>query len=158
MDYEQLFARAGDGTARVGLIGAGAFGASLLARARRVERLQVLAICDRELENCHAACRATGIPAADVAECENVSQALEAVGARKLVVTADSAVLMEMPLDMVVEATGVREVHASARARAASPMRYHNERCALGASALPGEYDRIATSEDAVRRLRAALH
>ena len=58
---------------------------------------------------------------------------------------------------MVMAATGVREIHASAAVSASSPMRYRNEKISMGA--MKGrEYQRLVVLEDKVRRLlRAAV-
>ena len=53
---------------------------------------------------------------------------------------------------MVMAATGVREIHASAAVSASSPMRYRNEKISMGA--MKGrEYQRLVVLEDKVRRL-----
>ena len=53
----------------------------------------------------------------------------------------------------LVASTGCREVHFAALGSAESPMQYRNPRCAMGATAeVPGEYERVTTSLDLVRR------
>lgn len=57
----------------------------------------------------------------------------------------------------LVAATGCREVHFAAFRSAESPMQYRNPRCAMGATAeVPGEYERVTTSLDLVRRFVTA--
>lgn len=57
----------------------------------------------------------------------------------------------------LVDDSGVPEVHFSAAVIARSPMEFRSERCRMGASRAPGEYERRVTDVDAVRRAVAAL-
>jgi copper homeostasis protein len=52
----------------------------------------------------------------------------------------------------ILEATGVREIHASMRVRAPSPMRHRNERISMGL-AKGREYQRSRVLQEEVRRL-----
>lgn len=52
----------------------------------------------------------------------------------------------------IVEATGVREIHASVRVNVPSPMRYRNEKISMGI-AKEREYQRVMVLEEEVRRL-----
>ena len=51
----------------------------------------------------------------------------------------------------IVEATGVTEVHLSARATVASGMQFQNGRCFMGGALRPPEFSRKVTDETAVR-------
>lgn len=53
----------------------------------------------------------------------------------------------------VVAATGVREVHLSARSTTKSGMQYRNARCFMGGALRPPEYDWKTTDADAVREV-----
>ena len=56
----------------------------------------------------------------------------------------------------IVEQTGVRQIHAGLGAVTASPMRYRNDRIAMGA--VQGmEYQRMVVPEESVRKLRETL-
>src|SRR5438445_107876 len=57
----------------------------------------------------------------------------------------------------VVAATGVGEVHLSARKAVESRMRYRNENCAIGGSAPSSEYTWKTTDLTTVRAVVAAL-
>ena len=111
MNYERLFAGFGDRVVRAGLIGVGQFGASLIAQANAIPLLSLPAICDRDVDQALAACRANGIT--DVLVCENDAEANRALEAGTLVVVPDAALLMKLPLDVIVEATGNPEAAAS---------------------------------------------
>lgn len=52
----------------------------------------------------------------------------------------------------IIEATGVREIHASVRVNVPSPMRYRNEKISMG-MAKGREYQRVMVFEEEVRRL-----
>ena len=52
----------------------------------------------------------------------------------------------------IIEATGVREIHASLRVHERSPMQYRNERISMGL-AKGGEYQRVLILPEDVRRL-----
>jgi copper homeostasis protein len=57
----------------------------------------------------------------------------------------------------LVRATGVTEVHLSARSSVPSPMRYRRPDIPMGATAVPGEYERKTASADLIRATREAL-
>ena len=90
MNFEHLFAPYAGREVRVGLAGAGEFGRSFLFRSGRVRQLRVVAVADR-----------------DVSRAESLVQGLPDVK-----VVDDATRLAEMPLDMIVEATGDPEVAA----------------------------------------------
>jgi copper homeostasis protein len=52
----------------------------------------------------------------------------------------------------VIEATGVREIHASMRVQVPSPMRHHNEKISMGLGK-GSEYQRTVVLQEDVRRL-----
>ena len=57
----------------------------------------------------------------------------------------------------LVRATGVTEVHLSARVSVASPMRHRRPDILMGAAAVPGEYERKTASPELIRSARGAL-
>ena len=88
---------------RIGLIGAGKFGAMFLAQARRTPGLHVMAIADLEPQRAHEACRRVGWP-------DEAHGAADFAAARRTVgchITDDAAALIAADgLDVVIEATG----------------------------------------------------
>lgn len=76
--------------------------------------------------------------------------------AGRLTVVAGGGVRAEN-VRALVEETGVREVHFSARTTVPSSSKFRSERCSLGADRVPGDYERYVTSEDEVRRAVAEL-
>lgn len=88
---------------RVGLIGAGKFGAMFLAQARRTPGIHVLAIADLSVERARAALKSTEWPEEQYAA-TSFAKAL-ATGGTCIVEDADA--LIHAPgLDIVIEATG----------------------------------------------------
>jgi copper homeostasis protein len=57
----------------------------------------------------------------------------------------------------IVQATGVREVHFTAFTHWDSPMAHRNLRPLMGADRVPGEFERISTDPEGVRRVIGAL-
>lgn len=97
---------------RVGLIGAGAFGKTLLSQSRRTSHLSVPVVCDRSIETARQACLAAGIPAARLAAATTVGEASAALEADKVVLVEDVALLLALPLPVVVESTGIPDAGA----------------------------------------------
>jgi len=118
MNYEMLFAEHRDKRVSAALIGVGEFGASLIAQSRSIAMLELRVLCDRDAARALAALQQSGIAADDIAVCDNADLALGALDKGKIVVITDAALIDQMPVDIVVEATGVPEV-AAQNARAA---------------------------------------
>ncbi len=105
----------------VGIIGAGTFGRAFFTQALVTPRLALRALCDRDLELALELCREAGVAGTELAVCNTGAEARRAYAAGKLVVAADGRLLAELPLEAVVEATGVPEaaaVHALAAIQA----------------------------------------
>ena len=105
MNYASLFAET-DRIVRAALIGAGAFGRSLIAQALRIDRLDVRVVCDRDLDTARAACRGAGIAADALSVCTSPAEARRHLEQGRWVLIEDSAMVAELPVDVVVEATG----------------------------------------------------
>jgi len=92
------------GLIRVGLIGAGKFGAMFLAQARLTPGMHILGIADLNVERARETCRRTGWPAEQYAA-PSFAAALKTGGTH---LTADAMALIAADgLDVVIEATGV---------------------------------------------------
>lgn len=118
MNYEALFSAAPARPVSVGIVGVGEFGVSLAVRNRYLQRMQVRALADIHLDAAMARLLRAGIAQSELAVCETVGQAQAAIQAGKLVLTADASLLMALPLDVLVEATGQPEAGASNAERA----------------------------------------
>lgn len=120
MYLETLLQSAREKTVRSLVIGAGEYGFSFVFQARRTQGLDVSAIHARKVERGVAAFRHAGLPEDAVKICETLAEAKAALGAGKAVVSSDALMLMELPIDLVVEATGAPEaaaVHAETALR-----------------------------------------
>lgn len=91
---------------------------------------------------------------------QNVEDGIPAIA--KLVRAAGSRIAImagggvsESNVHRILEETGVREIHASVRVHAPSPMRYRNEKISMGL-AKGREYQRITVLEEKVARLLEA--
>jgi len=120
MYLEMLQHAAREKGVRTLLTGAGEYGFSFVAQSRRTPGLTVSAIYARKVERGIAAFRHAGLPEDAVKICETLAEAKAALGAGKAVVSSDALMLMELPIDLVVEATGAPEaaaVHAETALR-----------------------------------------
>lgn len=117
MYLETLQRSAHEKTVRALIIGAGEYGFSLVAQSRRTPGLNVTAIHARRTERGVAAYKHAGLPDEAIAVCDNKAQAEAALAAGKVVVSNDAIMLIQLPIDVVVESTGSPEaatVHADA--------------------------------------------
>ena len=112
MYLETLLQSARGKTVRSLVIGAGEYGFSFVFQARRTQGLEVSAIHARKVERGVAAFRHAGLPEDAVKICETLAEAKAALGAGKAVVSIDALMLMELSIDLVVEATGAPEAAA----------------------------------------------
>ncbi|MGB8436764.1 MAG: hypothetical protein WCE38_21155, partial [Burkholderiales bacterium] len=71
MNPAALLAPFADRIVRVGLAGAGEFGASFLYRTRVLRQLSVPAVADLDPERARAACLASGLATEAIANCES---------------------------------------------------------------------------------------
>ncbi len=95
------------------LVGVGEFGASFVFRGTRSPYLRVAGAADSDPSRAVRAARSAGIDAARIARCDSRSAAIAAWERGDFVVSEDAAVLCELPVDFVVEATGAPEAAAA---------------------------------------------
>jgi predicted homoserine dehydrogenase-like protein len=120
MYLETLLHSTREKTVRALVIGAGEYGFSFIFQARRTKGLEVSAVHARKVDRGIAAFRHAGLPEDAIRVCGTLRDAKMALEAGKVVVSDDALMLMELPVDMVVEATGAPEaaaVHADAALR-----------------------------------------
>jgi predicted homoserine dehydrogenase-like protein len=121
MIYRQLIEQFGAGkVVRAGVIGTGHYATAVITQAQVIPQLEVPVVCDRDIEAARRACRHAGISDDDMVICDNRQSALAALETGKQVILADAMLMMDLPLDVVVESTGVPEasaVHAAAAIR-----------------------------------------
>ena len=120
MYLETLQRSAQDRTVRALVIGAGEYGFSFVAQSRRTPGLTVAAIHARRAERGVAAFKHAGLPDDAIAICDDLPKAKAALEAGRVVVSSDALMLIQLPIDIVVESTGAPEaaaVHADAALR-----------------------------------------
>jgi predicted homoserine dehydrogenase-like protein len=120
MYLETLQRSARENIVRALLMGAGEYGFSFLAQSRRTPGLVVSAVYARRVERGVAAFRHAGLPEEAIQICETRAQADAALASGKAVVSSDPLMLIQLPIDIVVESTGAPEaaaVHADVALR-----------------------------------------
>ncbi len=106
MNYDALFGPYCGQVVRAGVIGVGEFGTTLVAQAQSIAELAVAAVCDRDPARAAAALTKAGYLAADVVVCQSLAEARSAMNRGAIAVVTDGTMLADLPLDIVVEATG----------------------------------------------------
>lgn len=93
-------------TLRAGLVGAGEFGASFISQARRMDHFDAVIVCDRHAERARISLRAAGYGDDEIVLCKTTEAAQMAIEQGKMALIEDSSLMMNLPIDVVVEATG----------------------------------------------------
>ena len=107
MIYSQVFDRYGrQDTVRAGVIGAGHYATAVVTQSASIPRLQVPVVADLSADAARSAFQQAGYAAQDIVLCESRAQAMAALEGGKRVVLTDAMIMMDLPLDVIVEATG----------------------------------------------------
>jgi predicted homoserine dehydrogenase-like protein len=106
MQFETLFRAAAERPVRAALLGAGEFGLSLIAQARRTKGLTIAAALDRDPARVSRALTAAGT---GHRRCANAAEARAAFAAGEIALCERLDDLLSLPLDIAVEATGDAE-------------------------------------------------
>jgi predicted homoserine dehydrogenase-like protein len=102
-----------DNPIRVGIIGAGKFGAGLAVQVSLMQGIETSVIADLDLGRAKAAYAVSGIPTESIRVAQSVTEVDRAIHEKKRVVTEDSSLLTTCDLvDVIVESTGIPEVGA----------------------------------------------
>ena len=104
MNYKNLLKL--NGVTHVGLIGTGAFGRSFLAQSRLTPGIRVTVVCDQDIEIAEDACRQAGLAPEDLKVCHSDSAANDAIASGKTALVSDALLLMDLPIEVVIEASG----------------------------------------------------
>jgi len=107
VNYKNLFQSTG--VTNVGLIGTGAFGQSFLDQARLIPGIKVSVVCDRDIEIAEDACLQAGMVLEDLKICHTESDTNETIASGKTAVVSDAMLLMDLPIEVVIEASGMPE-------------------------------------------------
>jgi predicted homoserine dehydrogenase-like protein len=100
------------GTVKTGIIGTGHFGTAVVTQSFVNPLLEVSAIADSNIEAARLAYRRAGVPSEKVAFCDSRNSALRAMELGKYIIVEDAMLLMELPLDVITESTGIAEAGA----------------------------------------------
>jgi predicted homoserine dehydrogenase-like protein len=106
MIYNQLFAKF-DRTVRVGVIGTGHYATALITQSMVVDRLEVPVVCDLNPDAAQRAYDHAGLDSDKTVICETAQQAAEAMESGKHVILTDAMAMMDLPLDVIVDSTGM---------------------------------------------------
>jgi len=101
------------GVTTVGLIGTGAFGRSFLAQSRMTPGIRVPVVCDLDIEIAEDGCLQTGLTPEDLKVCHTESETNDAIASGKTAVIRDALLLMNLPIEVVIEASGIPVAGAS---------------------------------------------
>lgn len=97
----------------MGIIGAGKFGAGLVAQISQMKGMTSSIIADIDPERARRALTISGVPTESIAAVETASELADAVASGRPAVVEDASLLLTCdPLDVVVEATGLPHVGA----------------------------------------------
>lgn len=94
------------------IVGTGGFGRSFLTQGLRVPLMQTRVAVDVSAETAAASMRAAGIAAADISICETPKAARLAWDAGKFIAASRLETVLDLPIEVVVEATGHPEAGA----------------------------------------------
>lgn len=95
---------------RIALVGAGQMGRGFVSQISRIGGMDVVAIADVDVERAQEAFRATGHP--DAISADDIDTATDAIDSGRRVALGSADLVPPLPVDVVVEATGVPEVGA----------------------------------------------
>ena len=95
---------------RVGLVGAGQMGRGFVAQVRRIAGMEVVAVADIDVQRATGALKSAGIE--NVATGDDHDKLTSVVADGGTVAVGDSALLTALPVDMIIDATGVPEIGA----------------------------------------------
>lgn len=109
---------------RACLVGGGAFGQSFLAQARFIRRLSATIAVDLTAEAAGRALAAAGFAPADIRLCETPAEARVAHALGKAVAAGSFDTVLDLPFDILVEATGHPEAAATHALKAIESRRH----------------------------------
>ena len=97
---------------RVGIVGAGRMGTGVACQISRMKGMRAVILADIQQENATAAFRLCGAKSKDVVVTDDPEKARLAIFDGKVVATREKGIVSRVPIDVIVEATGVPEVGA----------------------------------------------
>src|SRR5215210_9006007 len=95
---------------RVGLVGAGQMGRGFVAQVRRIAGMEVVAVADLDVQRATGALKAAGVE--NVTTGDDFDRLSGAIAEGGTVAVNDPTLITALPVDMVIDATGVPEIGA----------------------------------------------
>jgi predicted homoserine dehydrogenase-like protein len=105
MNYHTYYAKA-DRPVETCVVGTGGFGQSFLAQARRVPLMNARIAVDITSEAAASGLRAAGIDPREIRVCDSAQDAKAAWDRGEFIAVSDLATVADLPVDVIVEATG----------------------------------------------------
>lgn len=115
VNYQKLYKQAMQKTGRkvhAGVIGSGHYGTAVITQSFSCDYLKIPIIADHDIEKGRLAYARAGLSDDQVTICTSAPEALAAIEAGKYVVVQDPMILMDLPLDVITESTGIAQVAA----------------------------------------------
>ena len=112
---------------KAGVIGTGHYATAIVCQAQSMSRLEVSVVADVDVDKGRQAYRHAGVDEEHIAVCDSRATALDALERGAKVVLEDAELMMELPVTLVAEATGVAE----AGARHAAAAIHHGKHVAM---------------------------
>ncbi len=108
--HELLCKRAEQGKPiRVGMIGAGRYGAMYLGQSLFIPGIQIVCVADLDLEKAKKALLTAGYPEGSIVAAKSAGEINDAARNKKVAITTDSNQLIQSELDVMIEITGTVE-------------------------------------------------
>lgn len=111
MNHHRYYSRI-VGSVETCLVGAGGFGRSFLAQGMKTPRMRARVAVDVRIETVEALYRDLGVPADRIRACRTPAEALAAWSDDAWIAAEDLAVVLPLPFEVVLEATGHPEAGA----------------------------------------------
>ncbi len=113
MIYQQAFDHLAQGkTIRAGLTGAGDYATAIVTQAAAMRRIDLAVVAELDVELARRAFLMAGYGEDDIVVCSSRARALQALEQGHRVVLPDGLLMMELPIDVVIECTGWPEASA----------------------------------------------
>ncbi|MEQ9554646.1 MAG: homoserine dehydrogenase [Rhodospirillales bacterium] len=112
VDFNEIYKDTG-APVRVGLVGAGEFGASLITQSLNHPGIDVSAVADIDPDRAVNVLLRCGVAGDGIEICRDAAKAREILAAGRVAVVPDGLLLVDTDIDLVVEATGAPEAAAA---------------------------------------------
>lgn len=113
MIYQALYKQfKTSGPLLAGIIGPGHYGTAIISQSIKSDSLSIPIAADRDIGKARMAFRRAGVPDSAIVNCDSVAAAKAVIESRRYAAVEDPMILMELPLSVVIESTGLAEAGA----------------------------------------------